>query len=97
MLSGLLLWTVIGDSRAFRARGVGASCRLGRVCLIWSEPGVASVTEEPIPGIFRGFYLTLQSDSLYDLDTGIPDVIGLRAVQPDAAVVKVMSKDVLQW
>ena len=26
-----------------------------------------------------------------DLDTGIPDVIGLHAVQPDAAVVKVMS------
>ena len=52
---------------------------------------MASATEEPIPGIFRGFDLTPQSDSLYDLDTGIPDVIGLCAVQPDAAVVKLMS------
>ena len=55
------------------------------------QPGVASAAEEPIPGIFRGFDQTLQSDSLYDLDSGIPDVIGLRVVQPDAAVVKVMS------
>ena len=46
---------------------------------------------EPVPGIFRGFDLTLQSDSLYDLDSEIPDVIGLRVVQPGAAVVKVMS------
>ena len=33
----------------------------------------------------------IQSDSLYDLDSEIPDVIGLRAMQPVAAVVKVMS------
>ena len=35
--------------------------------------------------------MTLQSDSRYDLNSEIPDVIGLRAIQPDAAVVKVMS------
>ena len=28
---------------------------------------------------------------LYYLDSAIPDVIGLRAIQPDAAVIKVMS------
>ena len=49
------------------------------------------VVLEPIPGIFRGFDLTLQSDSLYDLDSEIADVIGLRAIQRAAAVVKVMS------
>ena len=46
---------------------------------------------EPLPGIFRGLDLTLQSDCLYDLDKDIADVIGLRAIQPAAAVVKVMS------
>ena len=46
---------------------------------------------EPLPGIFRGFDLTLQSDCLYDLDKDIADVIGLRMIQPAAAVVKVMS------
>ena len=46
---------------------------------------------EPIPGIFRGFDLTLQSDSHYDLDSEIADVIGLRAIQPAVTVVKVMS------
>ena len=33
---------------------------------------------EPLPGIFRGFNLTLQSDRLYDLDREIAGVIGLR-------------------
>ena len=42
-------------------------------------------------GIFRGFDLTLQSESLYDLDSEIADVIGLHAIQPAAAVAKVMS------
>ena len=32
-----------------------------------------------------------QSDKLYDLDGDIPDVIGLRAIEPRAAVIKVMS------
>ena len=45
----------------------------------------------PLPGTFRGFDLNLQSDRLYNLDSAIPDVIGLRAIQPDAAVIKVMS------
>ena len=53
--------------------------------------GRTAAVLEPIPGIFRGFDLTLQSYSLYDLNSEIPDVIGLRAIQPDAAVVKVMS------
>ena len=51
----------------------------------------ASAARNPLPGTFRGFDLNLQSDRLYDLDRAIPDVIGLRAIQPDAAVIKVMS------
>ena len=39
-----------------------ASCRPDT-----GQAGVASAAEEPIPGIFRGFDLTLESDSLYDL------------------------------
>ena len=55
------------------------------------QAGVASATGNPLPGTFRGFDLDLQSDRLYDLDSDIPDVIGLRDMQPDAAVIKVMS------
>ena len=55
------------------------------------QAGVDSAAEDPLPGIFRGFELTLQSDRLYDLDSAIPDVIGQHAMQPDAAVIKVMS------
>ena len=35
--------------------------------------------------------LDIQSESLYELAPDIPDVIGLRALRPDAAAVKVMS------
>ena len=54
-----------------------------------AEVDLAAV--DPLPGMDMGFDLTLQSDRLYDLDSAIPDVIGLRAMQPDAAVIKVMS------
>ena len=38
-----------------------------------------------------GLGLDLRSDRLHDLGGAIPDVMGLRAMQPKAAVVKVMS------
>ena len=45
-----------------------------------------------IPWSSRGAGLTLRSAGLYDLDTRyIPDVLGLRAQRPEAAVVKFMS------
>ena len=91
MLYGLLLSTVIVCSRAFRAQWWSCIMPSGTGLPDTVQAGVASASEEPIPDIFRGFDLTLQSDSLYDLDTGIPDGIGLHAVQPDAAVVKLMS------
>ena len=46
---------------------------------------------KPTTGYVQGFKLDLRSDRLYDLDSAIPDVIGLRAIQPDAAVINVMS------
>ena len=35
--------------------------------------------------------MDLRSDRLYDLVNDIPDVMGLQAIQPSAAIVKVMS------
>ena len=55
------------------------------------QAGVTSAAGNPLPGTFREFELNLQSDRLYDLDSDIPDVIGLCVMQPDAAVIKVMS------
>ena len=46
---------------------------------------------DPLPGTFLGLGLDLRSDKLYDLDGAIPDVMGLWAIQPSAAIVKVMS------
>ena len=45
----------------------------------------------PLPGTFLGPALDIQSESLYALAPDIPDVIGLRALRPDAAAVKIMS------
>ena len=90
-LSQLLLWTVFGCSRIFRTRWWRCIISSGRGSPTTERAGRTPVVLEPIPGIFRGFDLTLQSDSLYDLNSEIQDVIGVRAIQPDAAVVKVMS------
>ena len=53
--------------------------------------GPASITSTPLPGAFLGLALDLASDRLYDLVDDIPDVMGLRAIRPSAAIVKVMS------
>ena len=45
----------------------------------------------PAIGTFLGLALDLGSDTLYDLAKDIPDVMGLRALRPSAAIVKVMS------
>ena len=45
-----------------------------------NQAGAASADGNPLPGTFRGFDLNLQSDRLYNLDSAIPDVIGLRAI-----------------
>ena len=45
----------------------------------------------PLPGTFLGPALDNLSEILYELAPDIPDVIGLRALRPDPAAVKVMS------
>ena len=45
----------------------------------------------PLPGTFLGPSLDIRSEKLYDLAPDIPDVMGLRALRPNTAIVKVMS------
>ena len=54
------------------------------------QAGPSSAPSAPLPGTFFGHTLDITSDKLYDL-ADIPDVMGLRALRPSAAVVKVMS------
>ena len=66
----------------------GVSCRNRFAC---GEPGATTTASTPLPGTFLGLTLDLRSDKLYDLVDDIPDVMGLRALRPSAAMVKVMS------
>ena len=45
----------------------------------------------PLPGTLLGPSLDIRSEKLYDLAPDIPDVMGLWALKPSAAIVKVMS------
>ena len=63
----------------------------GTALPVMDQAGAVSAAGNPLPGTFLGSDLNLLSDRLYDLDSAIPDVIGLRAIQPNAAVIKVMS------
>ena len=56
-----------------------------------NQAGAATSASSPLPGTFFGLALDLRSDRLYDLVDDIPDVMGLRAIQPSAAILKVMS------
>ena len=56
-----------------------------------NQAGAATTASTPLPGTFLGLAFDLRSDTLYDLVDDIPDVMGLRALQPSAAIVKVMS------
>ena len=55
------------------------------------ESGPSYAPSGPLPGTFLGPALDIRSDSLYELAPELQDVMGLRAVRPDAAVAKVMS------
>ena len=91
LLLGLRPWTLVGDLRLSCAPCWWCTMPSGTDLPAVDQAGAASAAGNPLPGTFRGFDLNLQSDRLYDLDSAIPDVIGLRAIQPDAAVIKVMS------
>ena len=56
-----------------------------------NQAGAATSASTPRPGMFLGLALDLGSDRLYDLVDDIPDVMGLRALRPSAAICKVMS------
>ena len=55
------------------------------------QAGAAPAATDPLPGTFLRLKLDLKSDKLYDLGGAIQDVMGLPAIQPRAAIVKVMS------
>ena len=79
--------------------GFWLSCRLVWWSSMWSrtklpavdQVGATPTTSTPLPGTFLGLALDLRSDRLYDLVNDIPDVMGLWAIQPSTAIVKVMS------
>ena len=79
--------------------GFWLSCRLVWWCIMSSgrklppvdRAGPAPTTSTPPPGTFLGPALDLESDQLHDLVDDIPDLMGLRATRPSAAIVKVMS------
>ena len=57
----------------------------------WSDreqPGPSYAPSGPLPGTFLGPALDIRSESLYELVPEIQDVMGLRALRPDAAAVK---------
>ena len=56
-----------------------------------NQAGTATTATKPLPSTFLGLGLDLGSDRLYDLVGDNPNVMGLRAIQPSAAIVKVMS------
>ena len=55
------------------------------------QAGPSYAPSAPLPGTFFGPSLGISWEKLYDLAPDIPDVMGLRALRPSAAVVKVMS------
>ena len=55
------------------------------------ESGPSYAPSGPLPGTFLGPAPDIRSDSLYELASELQDVMGLRAVRPDAAVAKAMS------
>ena len=56
------------------------------------QAGPSYAASDPLPGTFLGLSLDIRSEKLYDfIAPDIPDAMGLRALRPSAAVVKVMS------
>ena len=51
-----------------------------------NQVGAATTASTPLPYTFLKLALDLRSDRLYDLVNDILDVMGLRALQPSAAI-----------
>ena len=78
----LLIWYCSG---VFRIRTITSDGLPDR-----EQPGPSGAPSGPLPGTFLGPALDIRSEYLYELGPDIPDVMGLRALRPDAAAVKVM-------
>ena len=50
------------------------------------QAGPSYAPVDPLPGTFLGLALDIRSEKLYDLAPDIPDVMGLRAIRPSAAI-----------
>ena len=86
-----LSWTILGDLR-FSCLLFWWNTMSTRTDLpVPDQAEAAAAATNPLPGTFIGLGLDLNSDKIYDLGGAIPDVMGLRVIQPKAAVVKVMS------
>ena len=86
-----LSWTILGDSR-FSCLLFWWDMMSARMDLpMLDQAEAATAAAKPLPGTFIGLGLDLRSDKLYDLGGVIPDVVGLRAIQPKVAVMMVMS------
>ena len=79
----LIIWSYFGVCRVQNK----ASDRLPDS----EQVGPSSAPSGPLPGTSLGPALDIRSEKLYDLANDIPDVMGLRALRPSAAVAKVMS------
>ena len=89
--SGGLSWTILADF-CFSCRLVWWKTMSSGVDLpAVDQAGATPAATDPLPGTFLGLELDLKSDKLYDLGGAIPDVMGLQAIQPRVAIVKVMS------
>ena len=80
----VLLWCYFYRDFAARAMASGRSSDM-------DQAGPSSAPSDPLPGTFFGPSLDITSEKLYDLAPDIPDVMGLQALRPSTAVVKVMS------
>ena len=93
VLADFLPWTVDGISRTTSGDRLVLNMATGSGQPKASRPGGDLPVWVHVPWSSRGAGVTLGSGGLYDLDTRyIPDVLGLRARRPEAAVVEVMSR-----
>ena len=79
----LIIWYCFGVCRIRAMASDGLPDR--------EQAGPSCAPSGPLPGTFLGPALDIRSESLYELGPEILDVLGLRALRPDAAPVKVMS------
>ena len=75
----LIIWYCFG---VFRVRAMASNGLPDR-----EQGGPSYAPSGPLPGTFLGPALDIRSERLYELAPDIPDVMGLRALRPNAAAV----------